>query len=125
MKGWTRRRFVGALGVAGASWVVTACGQPGTQATIPASTDQVPTSALDGLQAGQGAILTLDGVKVAVYKDTQGNVVRLSPKCPHQGCELGWNAADSIWECPCHGSQFEPDGTLHQGPATTGMERLG
>ncbi|MFI8101377.1 FAD-dependent oxidoreductase [Streptomyces sp. NPDC086023] len=43
-------------------------------------------------------------------------------RCPHMGCELGFNTAERTWECPCHGSRFAADGTLLQGPATRGLE---
>ncbi|MHB0858157.1 MAG: Rieske 2Fe-2S domain-containing protein [Anaerolineae bacterium] len=125
MKGWTRRRFVGALSVAGATWVVAACGQQGTQTVSPSSDGETSNSELDALQPGQGAILTLEGAKVAAYKDAQGTVIRLSLKCPHQGCDVAWNAEEKTWDCPCHESRFEPDGTLREGPAKVGMEHLG
>jgi hypothetical protein len=42
----------------------------------------------------------------------------VSPVCPHLGGIVNWNDADQSWECPLHGSQFAPDGTLLEGPAT-------
>ncbi|MFJ5553343.1 FAD-dependent oxidoreductase [Streptomyces sp. NPDC093225] len=43
-------------------------------------------------------------------------------RCPHMGCELGFNAAERTWECPCHGSRFAESGALLQGPATKPLE---
>lgn len=45
----------------------------------------------------------------------------LSPsqkRCPHLGCALKWNKAEHTWDCPCHGSRFEDDGTLIDNPST-------
>ncbi len=45
----------------------------------------------------------------------------LSPttiRCPHMGCALKWNKQEHSWDCPCHGSRFEEDGTLIDNPAT-------
>ena len=39
-------------------------------------------------------------------------------RCPHLGCALKWNSAEHTWDCPCHGSRFEEDGTLIDNPAT-------
>jgi glycine/D-amino acid oxidase-like deaminating enzyme len=39
-------------------------------------------------------------------------------RCPHLGCALKWNAQEHSWDCPCHGSRFEADGTLIDNPAT-------
>ena len=39
-------------------------------------------------------------------------------RCPHLGCALKWNKAERTWDCPCHGSRFEEDGTLIDNPAT-------
>lgn len=47
------------------------------------------------------------------------NLLTPTPKrCPHMGCALKWNRAEHTWDCPCHGSRFEADGTLIDNPAT-------
>ncbi|MGN1059090.1 MAG: FAD-dependent oxidoreductase [Clostridia bacterium] len=42
----------------------------------------------------------------------------LPRRCPHMGCALKWNPDERTWDCPCHGSRFEQDGTLINNPAT-------
>ena len=46
------------------------------------------------------------------------------PRCPHMGCALKYNAAEQSWDCPCHGSRFEEDGTLIDNPATGSKQRM-
>ena len=47
------------------------------------------------------------------------NLLTPTPKrCPHMGCALKWNDAEHTWDCPCHGSRFEQDGTLIDNPST-------
>jgi glycine/D-amino acid oxidase-like deaminating enzyme/nitrite reductase/ring-hydroxylating ferredoxin subunit len=74
------------------------------------------------LKPGDGKILTLKGRRVVAYRDPKGNVVTLSLACPHLGCIVGWNAAESTWDCPCHGSRFKPTGQVLAGPAESPLE---
>ena len=45
-------------------------------------------------------------------------VTPTTPRCPHLGCALKYNKQEHSWDCPCHGSRFETDGKLIDGPAT-------
>ena len=74
---------------------------------------------LRAVRRGQGKILQLNGDKVAVWRDDDGNVTRLSPICTHMGCTVDWNEAERTWDCPCHGSRFKPKGEVLSGPAET------
>ena len=40
------------------------------------------------------------------------------PRCPHLGCALKYNPQEHSWDCPCHGSRFDQNGALLDGPAT-------
>ena len=47
------------------------------------------------------------------------NLINLKPKrCPHLGCALNWNKAEHSWDCPCHGSRFNEEGSILENPAT-------
>ena len=41
-----------------------------------------------------------------------------TPRCPHLGCALKYNAEEHSWDCPCHGSRFTEKGQLIENPAT-------
>ncbi|HEX7878594.1 MAG TPA: FAD-dependent oxidoreductase [Candidatus Eisenbacteria bacterium] len=71
---------------------------------------------------GSGAVLR-EGLKkwTAVHRRMDGTVVRRSAVCPHLGCIVHWNAAECSWDCPCHGSRFDAEGSLLNGPALTGL----
>jgi hypothetical protein len=43
--------------------------------------------------------------------------------CTHLGGICRWNDAESTWDCPLHGSRFQPDGTILSGPATKDLRR--
>lgn len=38
-------------------------------------------------------------------------------RCSHLGCALKWNKQEHTWDCSCHGSRFEKDGTVINNPA--------
>ena len=38
-------------------------------------------------------------------------------RCPHLGCSLKWNKQERTWDCPCHGSRFDRNGHLLDGPS--------
>jgi glycine/D-amino acid oxidase-like deaminating enzyme/nitrite reductase/ring-hydroxylating ferredoxin subunit len=82
--------------------------------------DRMPAPArppADGLAPGDGAVLTVDGRRMAVYRDDDGRLHAVSARCTHMGCLVAFNPAERTWECPCHGSRFDPDGQVLQGPA--------
>lgn len=69
------------------------------------------------VKRGEGAILR-DGVHLlAVARDEDGTLHKRSAACTHAGCVVHWNPTERCWDCPCHGSQFAPDGTVLNGPA--------
>lgn len=54
------------------------------------------------------------------------NLLSPSPRrCPHLGCALKWNPQEHTWECPCHGSRFDQEGTCLDNPATGNLKRPG
>jgi Rieske Fe-S protein len=81
-------------------------------------------AAIDELTLGEGAIIDVAAGKAAVYRDEQGTVHMLSPRCTHMGCTVGWNGEDRTWDCPCHGSRYDARGGVIHGPATEGLAAL-
>jgi nitrite reductase/ring-hydroxylating ferredoxin subunit len=77
---------------------------------------------VDDLVPGHGGVVDLDGSRVAAYRDDEGALHILSPRCTHMGCTVDWNDADKTWDCPCHGSRYAWSGEVIDGPATRGLE---
>ena len=47
-----------------------------------------------------------------------------SPVCPHLGGIVHWNSTEKTWDCPVHGSRFDPEGTVLNGPANGGLAQI-
>ncbi|MBI4836684.1 MAG: FAD-dependent oxidoreductase [Candidatus Abawacabacteria bacterium] len=73
---------------------------------------------------GEGAVIRKGIKKIAVYRNKQGKLQKLSAVCPHLGCIVKWNKAETTWDCPCHGSRFNAQGEVLNGPAHTNLEKL-
>jgi len=73
----------------------------------------------ESLKPGEGGILRSGLKKIAVARDQEGTLHRVSASCTHLGCIVHWNGTEQCWDCPCHGSQFAPDGSVLNGPALT------
>ena len=74
-----------------------------------------------GLRPGEGAVVEIDGEMTAVYAGPAGELLAVSAICTHLGCTVAFNADDSTWDCPCHGSRFAADGAVIQGPAAVNL----
>jgi glycine/D-amino acid oxidase-like deaminating enzyme/nitrite reductase/ring-hydroxylating ferredoxin subunit len=72
---------------------------------------------------GHGAVVRLDGEHRAVYRDDEGELHAVAATCTHLGCTVAFNDAERSWDCPCHGSRFDVDGTVLEGPANAPLAR--
>jgi glycine/D-amino acid oxidase-like deaminating enzyme/nitrite reductase/ring-hydroxylating ferredoxin subunit len=74
---------------------------------------------IEQLGPGEGGLFRSGLKKIAVCRDQQGRLYAHTAACTHMGCVVHWNSLEQCWDCPCHGSQFAPDGTALNGPAVT------
>ncbi|HEV2773507.1 MAG TPA: FAD-dependent oxidoreductase [Thermoleophilaceae bacterium] len=82
-----------------------------------------PTDSSASVPRGEARVVQ-DGLgKTGVYSDERGGLHAVSVRCTHLGCLLRFNAAERSWDCPCHGSRFDVDGAVLEGPATEPLER--
>ena len=76
----------------------------------------------DEIENNSGSIIEVNGEKVGIYKDKTGKIYAVNPICTHLGCLLSWNDIDKTWDCPCHGSRFNFDGTNLYDPAFKNLD---
>lgn len=58
-----------------------------------------------------------------IYVDSNGKKHIVKKKCPHMGCKVVFNQEELTWDCPCHGSRFDMDGNLLEGPAKCSIKK--
>lgn len=76
------------------------------------------------LARGEGGVVRHEGQVVGAFRDEAGVLHMVRPVCTHLGCHVNWNAAERSWDCPCHGSRFDYEGRVMQGPAVAHLERV-
>lgn len=79
---------------------------------------------VQGLHPGEGRLVRSGLKKVAACRDRDGALHLHSASCTHMGCVVHWNSLEQCWDCPCHGSQFAPDGTCLNGPAVSPLSQV-
>ena len=79
-------------------------------------------SSLTDVKNGEGKLVTVDGQKVAAYRDEEGKMHAVSAVCSHLACVVDWNNAEKSWDCPCHGARFTYEGEVIRGPAVKDLD---
>ena len=72
---------------------------------------------------GEGRVMREGLTKVAVYRDEQDRIHKCSAVCTHLQCIVQWNPYEKTWDCPCHGSRFDPYGKVVMGPAVADLKK--
>jgi Rieske Fe-S protein len=135
-----RKQFLVGAGFGLAATVLAACttygkkpqasGNTATTTTEAAPGTASPGAASPGPAAPANAIAKTADVpvgsgvivdEVVVTQPSAGEFKGFSAICTHQGCTVS-EVADGTINCPCHGSKFNLDGTVANGPATKPLE---
>ena len=101
-----------------------ATAKPGKPAKTPPGTAVGPAS---DVPVGQAASFTdpATGDPSIVIRPSSGTFLAFDAVCPHAGCTVGYDPAQKLFICPCHGSQFNAStGAVEVGPAATGLRQL-
>lgn len=79
---------------------------------------------LEDVTMDEGKIIEINGQKVGVYRDKNGDCFFIKPVCAHLGCELSFNSIEKTWDCPCHGSRYDIYGNRISEPAIEDLEKF-
>jgi glycine/D-amino acid oxidase-like deaminating enzyme/nitrite reductase/ring-hydroxylating ferredoxin subunit len=75
------------------------------------------------LAPGSAGVVRSGTERTGVYRDLDDTLHAVSMRCTHLGCLVRFNAAETSWDCPCHGSRFDVDGAVLEGPAVHPLPR--
>jgi Rieske Fe-S protein len=91
---------------------------------LPGGRISVNLKAVPALAKVGGAtrVGSVKGVPVAIARTGTSKYIAFNLLCPHQGVTVVRN--ENGWICNAHSSEFEADGDLVLGPATTGLARV-
>jgi Rieske Fe-S protein len=129
----SRQKVLLGAGLGLVTGVVAACStygkKPEAASASSATTAAPATSGGTAAPAAKAVAKTTDvpvgsGVivgDIVVTQPTAGDFKGFSAKCTHKGCTVD-KVADGTIDCPCHGSKFNLDGTVANGPAAKPLE---
>ena len=110
----------------------------GGSPTSPSSAPALPT--VSGTLVNRSLSITIDAssplaavggaatvqVSTGVYliaRTAQSTFTALTAVCTHEGCAVS-GFANSVYVCPCHGSEFNMSGGVVQGPAASPLRQF-
>ncbi len=70
-----------------------------------------------------GQLVVLEDLRLYVAHTPSG-FVAMSAECTHLGCMTRYLADEGRIVCPCHGSAFDADGVVAEGPAPAPLQRF-
>lgn len=69
-----------------------------------------------------GGTLSKNGVLIVQYQADQ--FLAFNQACPHAGTAVKYQKTSTNFLCPNHQSEFDIDGNVTKGPATTGLRKF-
>ena len=79
---------------------------------------------VETIRPGDGRVLGVGLHQVAAARDESGALHLASAVCTHMKCIVRWNRGERSWDCPCHGSRYDEQGAVIEGPATAPLARV-
>lgn len=85
---------------------------------------KITSDEIKRLKPTEGIVVKVDNKTIGAYLDENNKLYLVDTTCPHMKCKVQFNDAEKTWDCPCHGSRFNYDGTFIDGPANENLKRI-
>jgi cytochrome b6-f complex iron-sulfur subunit len=110
----SRRFFLQVLAVSPLAGTALGCGAPSP--ADPAAFGDISAGNISDVPVG--TLRRIDGQPAVIARDAQG-LYAMTVTCTHQGCDVRTSGSGdaATLACPCHGSRFDRNGSVIQGPA--------
>jgi Rieske Fe-S protein len=125
-EGCTRRAVLERLGLGTAGvLLLSSCAPNGSTVDLGTTTTCGAGTCVDLADPTNAPLTTVGGAllvevgsdTVMVIRTADAQVIAVSAICTHAGCTVGYNAAASTLDCPCHGARYDETGHVIRGPA--------
>jgi len=95
------------------------------QGTVSNGTVMVTISSSSALaKVGSAGIITYSSGSILIDHPSANVYNAFTSICPHQGCTINnFDAGSNQFVCPCHGSRFDINGKVVQGPAPSSLQQ--
>ncbi|MCR9084689.1 MAG: Rieske 2Fe-2S domain-containing protein [Cyclobacteriaceae bacterium] len=94
----------------------------GSGITVAGNTITIDLNQQTGLANNGGWLLIIEAQTLVV--NVGGSYSALTSVCTHSACDRNWSYSGNRFTCSCHGSQFDTEGNVLQGPANRPLERF-
>lgn len=82
---------------------------------------------VDLTQSANSNLKTVGGFvyvnNLIIIRTSDSQYTALSKICTHQGCTVTYNSSNNNVPCPCHGSLYNINGTVVNGPAPESLKQ--
>jgi cytochrome b6-f complex iron-sulfur subunit len=58
-----------------------------------------------------------------IVVNVNNTLIAVTSICTHQACNVAYMSNSNNFQCPCHGSEYDINGNVIQGPATMPLQK--
>jgi menaquinol-cytochrome c reductase iron-sulfur subunit len=87
-------------------------------------TTGVPTHVTYEQRVRDGWYISTLNKSAWVVKKSEDDFIVYDPRCTHLNCPYYWDEDKQLFQCPCHGAEFDINGNVLAGPPPRPLDRL-